>query len=96
MKSVYLVSADNKQKAEDALKKDDLVSRGSILIRLAASLDMKEDGYFIVLDASEQALKHAEDLLKGIAEKYKNSETVLKRIQEQEDRATEGFGNILG
>ncbi|MBI2578635.1 MAG: hypothetical protein HYW26_02910 [Candidatus Aenigmarchaeota archaeon] len=96
MKSVYLVSADSKQKAEDALKKDDLVSRGSILIRLASSLDMKEDGYFIVLDASEQALKQAEQLLKGIAEIYKDSETVLKRIQEQEDRATEGFGNILG
>lgn len=96
MKAVYLVSTDNKQKAEDALKKDDLVSRGSITIRLATSLEIKEDGYFIVLDGSDQALKQAEELLKGIAEKYKDAELVLKRIQEQEDRAVEGFGNILG
>ncbi len=96
MKVVYIVSADNKQKAEDALKGDDLVSRGSITIRLATALEIKEDGYFIVLDASENALKKAEELLKGIAVKYDKSDNVIKKIQEQEDSAIEGFGNILG
>ena len=96
MKVVYIVSSDNVHKAEEVLKKDDLVSRGSITIRLATTLEIKEDGYFIVLDGNEDALKIADELLKGLAEKYKDSEIVLKKIQEQENKAIEGFGNILG
>ncbi len=96
MKAVYLASAANERKAEEALKKDDLVSRGSITVRLASSLDMKEEGYFIVLDASEEALKRAEELLKGLAARYKNAGEVLKRLQEQEESAIVGFGNIMG
>ena len=41
MKEVFLVSSENKNKAEMELKKDDLVSRGSITIRAAASLGIE-------------------------------------------------------
>ena len=96
MRVVYLASNENKAKAEDALKKDDTVNRGSITVRSAPSLDMKEDGYFIIYDGSEEAVKIADKLLKGVAERYKKAEDVLKKIDEQEDSAIEGFGNILG
>ncbi len=96
MKEVYFVSKENKSKAEDALKKDDSVSRGSITLKESSTLGMKEDGFFIILDASEQALKKAGELLKDIAEKYEKKEDVLEKIQEQENSAIEGFGNILG
>lgn len=96
MKAVFLVSGENKNKAEQELKKDDLVSRGSITIREASSLGIKEEGYFIVIDASEGAMKRAEEIMKELGEKYKEKEKVLKRIEEQESSAIEGFGNILG
>ena len=96
MRAVYLVAAENKSKAEELLKKDDTVNRGSITIRSALSLDMEEDGYFIVYDGSEQAVKIAEGMLKGLAERYKKADDVLRKIDAQEDSAIEGFGNILG
>ena len=91
-----LVKAENKIKAEDIVKKDDIVNRGSITIKQPASLGFKEDGFFLVIDAQPEAIKHAEKLLKGVAEKYKNKEEVLKKIKEEEDKAIEGLGNILG
>ncbi|MCX6815570.1 MAG: hypothetical protein NT120_01840 [Candidatus Aenigmarchaeota archaeon] len=96
MKEVFLVKSENKQKVEDLLKKDDVVSRGSITIKVPASLDIKEDGYFFILDVGEEAMKKAEELIKGIAEKYKNGKKVIEKVEEQEDSAMEGFGNILG
>jgi hypothetical protein len=59
-------------------------------------LDMKEDGYFFILDMSAEAMKRSEELTKGLAERYKNSREVIRRVGEQEDSAIEGFGNILG
>ena len=96
MKEVLLVKSENKQKVEDLLKRDDVVSRGSITIKTPAALDIKEDGYFFILDAQPETLKRAEELTKGLAEKYKNAKNVIEKLEEEEDRAIEGFGNILG
>ncbi len=96
MKEVFLVSSEKKNKAELELKKDDLVSRGSITVRTAESLGIKEDGYFIVVDASEEALKRAEEIMKDLGTKYKDGKKVIEKIDEQESSAMEGFGNILG
>ncbi|MBI5347152.1 MAG: hypothetical protein HZB66_00935 [Candidatus Aenigmarchaeota archaeon] len=96
MREVFLVATENRRKAEELLKKDEIVNRGSITMRSAASLEIKEDGYFIVVDAPEKAIKKAHELLKGIAVSYKNKEKVLGVIDEQENAAIEGFGNILG
>ena len=96
MQEVFIVDSENKSKAEELLKNDDLVSRGSIAIKSPASIDIKEGGYFFVLDASEETIKRAEDLLKDIGKKYKEKEKVINKIKEQEDKAAEGFGNILG
>ena len=96
MRVVYLLPAENKAKAEELLKKDDAVNRGSITIRSALSLYIEEDGYFIVYDGSDEAVKLADGLLKGLAERYKKAVDVLRKLDEQEDAAIEGFGNILG
>jgi hypothetical protein len=101
MKEIFLVSKENKSKAEDLLKKDDLVGRGSITVRSASSLDIKDKkikgtDYFIILDASEEAIKKAEELLKELAKKYDKKENVLKKFDEQENSAIEGFGAIVG
>jgi hypothetical protein len=96
MKEVFLVKSENKQKVEDILKRDDIVSRGSINIKVPSSIDMKEDGYFFILDMPESSLKRAEELTKGLVEKYKHPEKVILAVDEQEAAAIEGFGNILG
>jgi hypothetical protein len=96
MKEVFLVSGDNKLKAENVLRKDDLINRGSITIKEARGLGIDKDGYFIIIDCPEEGLKKAGELLKGLAEKVENKEEVLKKVDDQENSATEGFGNILG
>ena len=96
MKIVFTVKSDQKQKAEDLLKQDDEINRGSIVVRSASSLDINEDCYFILLDANEHIIEKAKHLLKGIAEIYKHAEKVIEKINEQENAAAEGFGNILG
>ena len=96
MKEVLFVKSENKSKVEDILKKDDIISRGSITIRAAASLDIDEDGYFFILDMPESSIKRAEELTKDVAEKYKHGDKVIEKVREEEDKAIEGFGNILG
>ena len=96
MKEVFLVLAENKDKAEQALRSDDLVSRQSIIVRSAPHLDIDEEGYFIIIDGSEEAVKKAHELLDKLANRYEHKEKVLAKVEEQEDKAIEGFGNILG
>ncbi len=96
MKVVYLVKSENKNKAELALKGDEIVNRGSIMIKEPSSLDMDEDGVFFILDLNDNAAKRAEELMKGLGEKYKNKDKVIRKIEEQEESAVQGFGNILG
>lgn len=96
MRVVYLVPAEHRSAAEDALKKEELVNRGSIAVRAAGALGFNEDGFFIILDASEHAVKQADTLLKNLAERYDDADKVLHAYDEQEDAAAEGFGAILG
>lgn len=96
MREVLEVPSENKSKVEDTLKKDDEVSRGSITVKSASSLDIEEDVYFIIIDASEERIKHAKELVKGFAKPYKNAIKVLEKLDEQENSAIQGFGNILG
>jgi len=101
VKEVFLVPGENKSKAEDALKKDDVVGRGSITTRSASSLEIKdknikENDYFLIVDVSEDGIKKAEGLLKDLAKRYEKKDDVLKKIDEQENSAIQGLGNILG
>ena len=65
-------------------------------MRAASSLEIKEDGYFIVVESSEEGIKKATELLKGLATRYAKKDVVLKKIEEQDDAALAGFGSILG
>ena len=63
MHEVFLVGMENKDKAERLLKADEEVNRGSISLRSAASLDINEEGYFIIIDCPAEAVKKAAELL---------------------------------
>ncbi|MBI2580071.1 MAG: hypothetical protein HYW27_04180 [Candidatus Aenigmarchaeota archaeon] len=96
MKEVFIVKPDKKEKAEEMLKKDEEINRGSIVLKSASSLGVNEDGYFIILDAPEHAVARAKKILSGIAEVYKDKHDVLRAYEEQENAAMEGFGKLLG
>ena len=85
-----------KLSAEEMLKKDEEINRGSITVKSASSLGIDEDGYLIILDASEHAVAKAKKLLSGIAEIYKDKAGVLQAYEDQENTAMEGFGKLLG
>ena len=92
---VFLVSNENKSRAEQVLKQDNEVNRGSINIRQCGSLDIDEDGYFIILGGNEDVIKKAKELLKDIASLYEKKDDVLRNLEKEED-SLGGFGNILG
>ena len=96
MREVFLVKSEDKSMVEDMLRRDDEIGRGSITVRSAASLDIEEDGYFIIIDASHERVEKAKHLIAEFAHIYKHARKVLDKIDEQENSAIEGFGNILG
>ena len=95
MEELYLVKSVDKGKVEELLKTDDIVSRQSIIIRSASILEVEDDGFFILIKGSDESIKKADELLKDLAKKYPNKEKIIKKINEQEDSAMQGFGNIL-
>ena len=97
MREVFEVGSDKAGEAEQILKKDDLVGRQSIAVRNPAILEIKCENVFIIIDGSEDSIKKAKELLKGVgAKKSGKKKEVLKKYDEMEDRTAEGFGAILG
>jgi len=89
-------SRENSKKLEERLKKDDLVSGASIRIRDASIVN--KEGVYFYLEGTEDKIKKAREISKDLAiEVYgAEKENVLKILKEEEERAMEGFGLILG
>ena len=98
MKVVFFVKKDNQAQAKNKVYGDDVVSRQTIIIRDNASLGIKKDGYYMQIEGNDDALKHAEKILKGLADKMggKDAKQVMDAIEEQESSAASGFGAIFG
>ncbi len=98
MEVVWFFSKENGRKAEEILKKDDEVSRGSIVIREAESLGIEKEGYFIFYTGDEEKVKKAEELIRDLKEDVE--EEVLKKAaekyKEESEKALQGFGGIFG
>lgn len=82
----------------EEIKKDDLVSRQSIWTRDAKSLGKEGDNIFLKIEGSKEAIKKAEEILKGKAKKLegKEMEEVNIKFVEDEEKASEGMGFIFG
>ena len=87
---------ENSKKLEEKLKKDDLVSGASIKVRDA--IIVNKDGVYFYLEGTEDKIKKAKELAKDLAEEVlgEEKEKVVKILKEEEERAIEGFGAILG
>lgn len=95
MREVWLVATDKRPKAEEVLKTDDLISRQSIFVRSAGTLGMDDDGFFIIIDGSEQAIAKAAELMKDLGKKYDKKDAVLTAFDDLEAKTSESFGFIL-
>ena len=78
--------------------KDDVVSRQSIVIRDANSLEIKKEVSYLKIEGSTEGLKRAEELAKELGMtklKEKKAKTINDKIKEQEDSAATGMGMIF-
>ena len=98
MKILFYLEKDKYQRANDIVLKNDVLSRQSINFREAGSLGLKETGYYLELDCSEEAVPEARNILKDLAKELtgKEKEKILEIIQKQDEAANAGFGAIFG
>ncbi|MCS7105971.1 MAG: hypothetical protein NZ942_01500 [Candidatus Aenigmarchaeota archaeon] len=96
MEIVLQVETKDYQKVREILLKDDLVSRASISFREAKGYG--GEGYYCFISGSEEQCKKALEITKEIAKeiKDKEKEKLISKIKEEESRALEGFGSIIG
>jgi len=90
MKIVLEVEANNKQAVEKILKSDEIVSRQSIIIRIY------DNKCYFLIEGSEEAIKKAKEITKDFAKICERQEEIIKRIEDEENNAMYGFGNIFG
>jgi len=83
-------------KVPEALK-DDLVSRQSITTREATALEMKSDLYLVVIEGNEAGVARAKEVFKELGEPLpeKEASEVLRKIREEEEKASVGVGMIF-
>ncbi len=98
MKILFYLEKDKYQKVSDLVMKNDLLARQSINFREAASLGLKEAGYYLEMDCSEEAVEEAKKVLKDLAKELsgKDKDKILEIIAKQEESANAGFGSIFG
>ena len=98
MIALFHLKTSDYPKAKDLVEKDDITSRQSLTYREPSALGLKKEGYYLKINGSEESIKHAKEILKGLAEEIqgKEKDEVLKKIEEQEDQADSGFGLLFG
>jgi hypothetical protein len=98
MKAVFFVEKLKYGGAKNRLYADEVVSRQSITTRDNSSLGKKDEGYYVLLDGDEEAIKKAREILKGTGKELKGNEEkeIILAIEGQESTAAEGFGAIFG
>ena len=87
---------ENSKKLEERLKKDDSVSGASIKIR--DGIIVNKNGFYFYLEGTDDKIKRARELSKDLAEEIlgEEKESVVKILKEEEERAMEGFGLVVG
>lgn len=96
--AIFEIKREDKNKIDQVIR-DDLVSRQSITTREASALDIEKDVIYVKIEGSEKGVKRAEELFKEISAKRlddKEAEEINRKIEEQDESAALGMGNIFG
>lgn len=102
MELVLHIEGANYQKLKEKLLTDEIVNRASIVFKDAKQFG-KESGYLCIVAGTDERCEKAIELSKDtegneMAKEIKGEEKekILKQIKEEENKAIESFGNILG
>lgn len=84
------------QKVRDVLLKDDVVSRASIVFKEGSIIG--KQGYYCYIRGTDGQCKKALEISKDLAKEVtgKDKEELINKINEEENRASEGIGSIFG
>jgi 6-phosphogluconate dehydrogenase (decarboxylating) len=98
MKAVFFIQKEKQGQAKGKVYGDELVSKQTIILRDSSALGMKKDGYYLMIDGEDDAVKKAKEILKDSAKELTGpeAEEVIAAIDKQESSAAEGFGAIFG
>ncbi len=98
MQWITFVKKENVGKAEDKLRSDEIAAKQSIVIRDAKSLDIEKDGSFFLINGTEEGIEKCKELInefvEEVDEKFLNK--AKEKIEDEEEKAAEAFGGILG
>lgn len=97
MYSVLKINKENSSKV-DTLYQDDLISRQTIIRRDNVSLGLKDEGLYVIIEGSQEAINKALLISKDFAIELPESERVIvyKKVKEQDESTLEGIGSIFG
>lgn len=95
MEVVLAFESRNMQKLKDVLLKDDAVSRASIVFKEGSIIG--KEGYFCWISGTDEQCKKAIELSKDLAKEVtgKEKEDLVNKIKEEENKASEGMGEIF-
>ena len=99
MEWITFVKKESVNKAEEKLRSDtDLAAKQSITVRDAKSLDIEKDGSFFLISGTEDGIEKCKELIKEFVEEVDKEDLskATEKIKEEEDKAAEAFGGILG
>ena len=96
MEIVLHFKSENYAKGKEILLTDDVVGRASMTFKEGSIVG--KDGYYCYLTGTDEQCKRALELVKDLAEEVKDDikSQLIKKIKEEEEKAIEGFGSILG
>jgi len=98
MKAVFFIPSENYSKAKNVIYSDDVISRQTVNFRESHALGFDKDGYYLEIDGSEESIKRTKEVLDGMGKEVseKEKEKIIKKIEEQESSAAQGFGTLFG
>ena len=85
---VFVVPKEEKDKVQQRIREDDLVSRQSLTFREIG------EKFYLIVEGSEEAIERIEKEF-GL-EKAEDKEKILEEIKKEEESAMQGFGSIFG
>ena len=95
MELVLIFETKNLQKMKDILLKDDVVSRASLVFKEGSIIGKQV--YYCYLSGTDEQCKKTVELIKDLAKEVtgKDKETLINKIKEEENKASEGVGGIF-
>jgi hypothetical protein len=95
---MIFVKRENVRKAEELLRADFyLAAKQAIGVRDAKSLEIDKDGSFFTITGTDEGVKKCQELINEYAEKIDDSllQKAKQKLQEEADKAAEGFGGLF-